>query len=111
MKIVIDLSDKYTITKSGLNEGFIRKKPKRQKIQITNIKQSKKGLNNMQKKIEFAYEINQKMAKLFAQKSKSKLQISKEKRNFAGQLLTKNQKIFLDKKGLEAFLTKYPQFA
>ena len=107
----IFLGNDLEITKSGLNEGFIRKKPKRQKIQITNIKQSKKGLNNMQKKIEFAYEINQKMAKLFARKSKSKLQIRKEKRNFAGQLLTKNQKIFLDKKGLEAFLTKYPQFA
>lgn len=111
MKIVINLGSDFDFTKSGVKEGYLRKKSKKQKIEITNIKQAKKGLNNMQKKIEFAYEINQKMAKLFTQKSKSKLQISKEKRNFAGQLLTKNQKIFLDKKGLEAFLTKYPQFA
>ena len=107
----IFLGNDLEITKSGLNEGFIRKKSKRQKTEITNIKQAKKGINNMQKKNEYEYEINQKIAKSFAQKSKSKLQISKEKRNFAGQLLTKNQKIFLDKKGLEAFLTKYPQFA
>lgn len=109
--MIFDLRDDLIIVKNGINEGLVRKKPKRLKNQIDKVKQSKKGLNNMQKKIEFAYEINQKMAKLFAQKSKSKLQISKEKRNFAGQLLTKNQKIFLDKKGLEAFLTKYPQFA
>lgn len=107
----IFLGNSLEIVKDGINEGYVRKKRVRIKNEITNIKQAKKGLNNMQKKIEFAYEINQKMAKSFAQKSKSKLQISKEKRNFAGQLLTKNQKIFLDKKGLEAFLTKYPQFA
>ena len=78
--------------------------------QLKTIQQIKKDRNILQKRIENAYEINKKMAKDFAPKSKSKLQISKEKRNFAGHLLTKNQKIFLTKKGLDAFLEKYPQY-
>ena len=112
MKIVIDLSDKYTITKSGANEGFIRKAPKRLKNQIDKVKQSKKDRNRMQKKIENAYEINKRNAVNFERSArKTENQIIKEKNNFAGITLTKQQRLFLERKGLDIFLDRYPQFA
>ena len=52
----IFLGNNFEITKSGANEGFIRKAPKRLKNQIDKVKQSKKDRNRMQKKIENAYE-------------------------------------------------------
>lgn len=108
----IFLGNDLEITKSGLNEGFIRKKSKRQKTEITNIKQSKKGRNRMQKKIENAYEINKRNAVNFERSArKTENQIIKEKNNFAGITLTKQQRLFLERKGLDIFLDRYPQFA
>nr|DAM45060.1 MAG TPA: hypothetical protein [Caudoviricetes sp.] len=108
----IFLGNNFEITKSGLSEGFIRKKSKRLKNEITNIKQSKKGRNRMQKKIENAYEINKRNAVNFERSArKTENQIIKEKNNFAGITLTKQQRLFLERKGLEIFLDRYPQFA
>lgn len=112
MKIVIDLSDKYTITKSGANEGFIRKAPKRLKNQIDKVKQSKKDRNRMQKKIENAYEINKRNAENFKRsENRTKTKIISEKYNFAGKIMNKVQKRHLKLHGLDSFLEKYPQFA
>lgn len=108
----IFLGNDLEITKSGLNEGFIRKKSKREKIQITNIKQSKKGRNRMQKKIENAYEINKRNAENFKRsENKTKTKIISEKYNFAGKIMSKPQKRHLKLHGLDSFLEKYPQFA
>lgn len=110
--MIFDLRDDLIIIKNGINEGLVRKKPKRLKNQIDKVKQPKKGLNNMQKKIEFAFEINQKMAKSFSRsENKTENQKIKEKNNFAGITLTKQQRLFLERKGLDIFLDRYPQFA
>lgn len=110
--MIFDLRDDLIIIKNGINEGLVRKKPKRLKIQIDKVKQSKKDRNRMQKKIEDAYEINKRNAVNFERSArKTENQIIKEKNNFAGITLTKQQRLFLERKGLDIFLDRYPQFA
>ena len=112
MKIVINLGSDFDFTKSGVKEGYLRKKPKRLKNEITNIKQSKKDRNRMQKKIENAYEINKRNAEnIKRSENRTKTKIISEKYNFAGKIMSKVQKRHLKLHGLDSFLEKYPQFA
>lgn len=108
----IFLGNSLEIVKDGINEGYVRKKRVRIKNEITNIKQSKKGRNRMQKKIENAYEINKRNAQNFERsENKTKTKIISEKYNFAGKIMNKVQKRHLKLHGLDSFLEKYPQFA
>jgi|GEM_PF-2639393 len=79
--------------------------------QLKTIQQIKKDRNILQKRIENAYEINQRNAKNFERSArKTENQITKEKNNFGGVMLTKQQRLFLNRKGLDAFFDRYPQY-